>query len=100
MFARGYDVERFVVENEIGEVLKHFSGDPRALILAEYQLQRDFGRFGIVADVFSNDTAMRRKILAVMAPLDVDTRSFVLGQLSYRGVQDPTLPILNHGCAI
>ena len=90
VFARGYDDERFVLENEVSEVLKHFSGDPRCFLLAKNQLKRDFGPVGIVADVFSNDATMRRMVLAVLAPLDVDTRLSVLGQLSRRGVQDPT----------
>jgi hypothetical protein len=90
VFARGYDGERFVLENEVREVLNHFSSDPRAVALAERQLRRDSGPVGTVADVFANNTDMRRNVLAVVAPLDVDMRSSVLGQLSRRGVQDPT----------
>jgi hypothetical protein len=90
VFARGYDGERFVLDNEVRAVLKHFSGDPRAVALAERLLRREWGPVGTVADVFANNADMRRKVLAVVAPLDVDMRSSVLGQLSRRGVQDPT----------
>lgn len=90
VFARGYDGERFVLENEVSAVLKHFSGDPRAVALAERQLRRDGGPVGTVAEVFASDADMRRKVLAAVAPLDVDMRSSALRQLSRRGVQDRT----------
>ena len=90
VFARGYDGERFVLENEVTAVLKHFSGDPRAVALAERQLRRDWGPVATVADVFASNADMRRKVLAVVAPLDVDMRSSVVRQISRRGVQDPS----------
>jgi hypothetical protein len=46
VFARGYDGERFVLENEVRQVLRHFSGAPRAVALAERQLRRDRARWG------------------------------------------------------
>jgi len=89
VFARGYEDGRLAVNNEISQVLRLFSGDPRAVALAELELRRNWGRVETVADVFGNNRNMRRKVLAVVAPLDVDMRSSVLRQLSRRGVQDP-----------
>jgi hypothetical protein len=84
VFARGYEQERFVLENEVAEVLRTFSTDERALSLARGQLRRDWGTVGTVAHVFGDNAEMRRAVLAVVAPLDLDLRSAVLDQLSRR----------------
>jgi hypothetical protein len=88
VFARGYDQERFVLENEVAEVLRTFSTDERALSLARGQLRRDWGTIGTVADVFGDNAEMRREVLAVVAPLDLDLRSAALDQFSLRAAYD------------
>jgi hypothetical protein len=88
VFARGYDQERFVIENEVAEVLRTFSTDERALSLARRQIRRDWGTIGTIAHVFGENAEMRREVLAVVAPLDLDLRSAVLDQLSRRAAYD------------
>ena len=89
VFARGYQQERFVLDNEVAEVLRTFSTDERALSLARAQLRRDWGTIGTVAQVFGDNAEMRRAVLAVAAPLDLDLRAAVLHDLSRRAAYDP-----------
>ncbi len=88
VFARGYQQERLVLENEIAEVLRTFSTDERALLLAREQLRREWGAIATVAQVFSDNAEMRREVFAVVAPLGLDMRSAVLDQLSRRATYD------------
>src|SRR5262249_8612675 len=54
VLARGYDEERFVVGNEVREVILTFHGDERVVELAKRELQRASGAIGTVAEVFSD----------------------------------------------
>jgi hypothetical protein len=89
VFARGYQQERIVLGNEVAEVLRTFSADERALSLARAQLRRDWGTVGTVAHVFGDNAEMRREVLSVAAPLDLDLRAAVLHRLSQRAAYDP-----------
>jgi hypothetical protein len=89
VFARGYQQERFVLENEVAEVLRTFSTDERALSLARSQLRRDWGTVGTVVQVFGDNPEMRSAVLAIAAPLDLDLRAAVLHDLSRRAAYDP-----------
>lgn len=84
VLARGYDEERFVVENEAREVIEIFRDDPRVVELAKRQLQREGGVIGTVASVFSDDAEMRRLVLRAAAPLELGMRISILEFLHTR----------------
>ena len=65
VLARGYDDERFVVENEVREVISTFRDDSRVTELAKRQLQREHGVIGTIAAVFAKNAEMRRFVLDV-----------------------------------
>jgi NACHT domain len=88
VLSRGYDEERFVRESEVREVLLTFHGDQRVVDLAKRELQREFGAIGIVAEVFSNNPAMRQLVLDAAAPIDLIMRSAILECLSKRAAYD------------
>ena len=88
VLARGYDEERFVVENEAREVISIFHDDPRVAELAKRQLKREFGVVGTVATVFAKSAEMRRCVLDVAAPLELNMRLAILDFLATRGTQD------------
>lgn len=78
VLARGYDEERFVVENEAREVISIFHDDLRVAELAKRQLKREFGVVGTVATVFAKSPEMRKCVLDVAAPLELNMRLAVL----------------------
>jgi hypothetical protein len=89
VLARGYDGERFVVENEVREVISTFYEDERVVELAKRELKREAGAIGTVASVFAGDAAMRKLVLEVAAPLDANMRSAIVESLSKnRAVSD------------
>jgi hypothetical protein len=88
VLARGYDEERFVLGNEVREVISVFHGDERVVDLAKRELQREFGAIGTVAEVFSHDAGMRRLVLDAAAPLDLNMRLAILEFLSMRAAYD------------
>ncbi len=88
VLARGYDVERFVVENEAREVISIFHDDPRVAELAKRQLAREFGVVGTVATVFGESAEMRRRVLDVAAPLELNMRLAILDFLAARATED------------
>jgi len=90
VLARGYDDERFVVENEARDVILAFRGDPRVIALAKRQLQRESGVIGTVASVYADNAEMRRLVLAVAAPLELQMRLSILEFLSTRAARDVT----------
>jgi hypothetical protein len=88
VLARGYDKDRFVVGNEVREVILGFHGDERVVELAKRELERESGAIGTVAEVFADDSAMRRLVLDAAAPLDLNMRSAIVESLSMRAVSD------------
>jgi len=88
VLARGYDEERFVVENEASEVISTFHRDPRVIDLAKRQLQRVSGVIGTVATVFADNAEMRRLVLNAAAPLELHMRLSILEFLSTRAARD------------
>ena len=88
VLARGYDKDRFVVGNEVREVILGFHGDERVVELAKRELERESGAIGTVAEVFADDSAMRRLVLDAAAPLDLHMRSAIVESLSMRAVSD------------
>jgi hypothetical protein len=88
VLARGYDEERFVVENEVREVISTFYGDERVIELAKRELKREAGAIGTVARVFAGDAAMRKLVLEAAAPLGVNMRSAIVESLSTRAVSN------------
>ena len=88
VLARGYDEERFTLENEVREVILTFKDDERVFALAKRQLQREFGPIDMVAQVYSESAEMRSLVLNVVAPLDLKLRSTLLNQLSMRAGYD------------
>ena len=84
VLARGYDAERFVVENEAREVIDIFRDDPRVVELAKRQLQREGGVIGTVASVFAGDVEMRRLVLRAALPLELGMRISILEFLHAR----------------
>jgi hypothetical protein len=94
VLARGYDEGRFVVGNEVREVILAFYGDERVLDLAKRELQRESGAIGTVAEVFAGDGAMRRLVLNAVAPLDLNTRSAIVESLSMRAAYDAESRVL------
>jgi hypothetical protein len=86
--ARGYDDERFILENEAREVILTFKNDERVMELAKRQLKREFGAIGTVALVFSDNAEMRKLVLEAIAPLDLNMRSNLLDSLSSRAGYD------------
>ena len=88
VLARGYDEERFVLENEVREVIRTFSDDERVYGLATRQLGRPFGAIGTVAEVYAADAQMRQRVLEASGPLDVSMRLSVLDRLSERALFD------------
>jgi hypothetical protein len=88
VLARGYDKERFVVENEVREVISAFYGDERVVNLGKRELERESGAIATVAKVFAGDSAMRKLILDAAAPLDLNMRSAIVESLSMRATSD------------
>lgn len=88
VLARGYDEDRFVVGNEVREVISAFYGDERVVELAKRELQRESGTIGTVAEVFASDSAMRRLVLNAAAPLDLNMRSAIVESLSVKAAYD------------
>lgn len=88
VIARGYDEDRFVLGNEIREVIWTFYGDERVVELAKRELKRESGAIGTVAAVFSDSSAMRRLVLDAAVPLDLGIRSAIVEALSTRAVSD------------
>jgi hypothetical protein len=88
VLARDYDEERFVVGNEVREVILTFHGDARVVELAKRELKRESGAIGTVAEVFSDNAAMRRLVLDAAAPLDLNMRAAILEPLSMRAAYD------------
>jgi hypothetical protein len=88
VLARGYDEERFVVENEAREVISIFHNDPRVAELAKRQLKREFGVIGAVATVFGESAEMRRCVLDAAAPLELNMRLAILDFLAARATED------------
>jgi hypothetical protein len=88
VLARGYDGERFVVENEVREVILTFHRDERVIDLAKRELQRVSGAIGMVAEVFAENAEMRRLVLDAAAPLDLNMRSTIVEPLSIRASYD------------
>jgi len=88
VLARGYDEERFVVENEVREVISAFHDDERVVELAKRELKRESGAIGTVASVFAGDAEMRKYVLRAAAPLGANMRSAVVESLSIRAVSD------------
>ena len=84
VLARGYDAERFAVENEAAEVIDIFRDDPRVVELAKRQLQREGGVIGAVASVFAGDAEMRRLVLHAATPLEFGMRISILEFLHAR----------------
>jgi hypothetical protein len=82
VLARGYDGERFVIENEARHLISTFYGDPRVVDLAKRQLQRGSGVIGAVASVFAHSAEMRRLVLAAAVPLELNMRLSILECLS------------------
>ncbi|MGY4234994.1 hypothetical protein ACVIIW_003941 [Bradyrhizobium sp. USDA 4449] len=96
---RGYDKDRFVVENEVREVIGTFYGDPRVIALAKRELQRESGAIGTVAKVFAGDSSMRSLVLHAAAPLDLNMRSHIADALSKRATSDlQSRDLLSFGC--
>jgi hypothetical protein len=89
VIARGYDQERFALENEVHEVILTFKADARVVELAKRELRKDFGVIATVAHVYSDKAEMRQLVLEVVAPLNVNLRSTILDQLSERAGYDP-----------
>jgi hypothetical protein len=88
VLARSYDGERFVVENEAREVISIFHDDPRVAELAKRQLKHEFGVIGTVATVFAESAEMRRCVLDVAAPLELNMRLAILDFLAARATKD------------
>ena len=88
VLARGYDKDRFVVQNEVREVISAFYGDERVVELAKRELERESGAIGAVAEVFAGDSTMRKLVLDAVAPLDLNMRSAIVESLSMRAVSD------------
>ncbi len=88
VLARGYDEDRFVVENEVREVISTFYEDERVVELAKRELKRESGAIGTVAAVFADNSAMRRLVLDAAAPLDLNMRSVIVETLSTRATSD------------
>jgi hypothetical protein len=88
VLARGYDDERFVVENEVREVISTFRDDSRVTELAKRQLQREHGVIGTIAAVFAKNAEMRRFVLDVAGPLELNMRLAILDGLAARSTQD------------
>ena len=84
VLARGYDDERFVVENEAREVIATFHQDPRVAELAKRQLRQTSGVIDTIASVFANDAEMRRLVLDVATPLDLQMRLTIFKSLASR----------------
>lgn len=88
VLARGYGGERFVVQNEVREVILTFNRDERVVDLAKRELQRESGAIGTVAEVFSDNAAIRRLVLDAAATLDLNMRVGILEPLSMRAAYD------------
>src|SRR5271163_3372550 len=88
VLARGYDEERFVLENEACEVISIFYNDPRVTDLAKRQLTRQFGAVGTVATVYAESAEMRRHVLQAAAPLELNMRLTILDSLAARAAED------------
>jgi hypothetical protein len=88
VLARGYDEERFVVENEAREVIATFYRDPRVIELAKRQLQRESGVIGTIALVFADNAEMRRLVMDVATPLELHMRLAILDSLALRSALD------------
>ena len=89
VLGRGYDEERFVLENEVREVILTFKTDERVIALARRQMRRESGMVSTVAQVYADSAEMRRLVLSASAPLDVNLRSILLSELSVRATYDP-----------
>ena len=96
VLARGYDEERFAVENEAREVITTFHHDPRVAELAKRQLQQTSGVIATIASVFANNAEMRRLVMNVATPLDLQMRLTILESLASRhGVDDGTQGLIS-----
>ncbi|WP_426413463.1 NACHT domain-containing protein [Bradyrhizobium ganzhouense] len=89
VLTRGYDKDRFVVQNEVREVISGFYGDERVVGLAKRELERQSGAIATVAKVFAGDATMRKLVLDAAAPLDANMRSAIVESLSTRAISDP-----------